>query len=349
MSGETVRVGVIGAGFIAEYHLAGLAAAGGAHVPVLAARSAERAGPLARRFGIPEVVSDYRAVLDRRDVDAVVVATPDDTHETIAVAAARAGKAILLQKPMAGSSAECRRIIAAAREAGVDLQVSFMHRYLEETVRARELLADGRLGAVLGVRLRNATPGPAWGDWFFSRARVPAGVVQQLGVHGIDLLRHLVGDIAAVTAAVATVRPERVLADGRRVRVENSDQAHALYRMRDGAQATHEMSLVEVAGCDRFRLEIYCAEATLWLRTERGPLAVWAPGLTGGPGWFAPALPAAPFGARQHRRWLAALRGTLPPEPTAEDGLATLLVAEAILRSAARGGAEPVASAGADA
>lgn len=340
--GDTVRVGMIGAGFIAEYHLAGLAAAGGAEVSVLAARTSERAAALARRFGIPDVVTDYRAVLDRRDVDAVVVATPDDTHEAIAVAAAAAGKAILLQKPMARTSAECRRIIAAAREAAVDLQVSFMHRHFEETVRARELLADGRLGPVLAVRMRNATPGPDWGDWFFSRERVPGGVVHQLGVHGIDLLRHLVGEIASVMGALATLRPERRLADGRTVRVENADHAHGLYRFRAGSLGSHEMSLAEVQGCDRFRLELYCAEATVWLRTERGPLAVYAPALTGSREWVVPDLPSRPLGARQHARWLDILRGRVPSDPTAEDGLATLLVSEALQRSAATGREEPV-------
>jgi predicted dehydrogenase len=336
---DTVRIGLIGGGHIAEYHLAGLAAAGGAEVPVLATRTPTRAAVLARRFGIAEVVVDYRAVLERRDIDAVVITTPDDSHEAIAVAAAEAGKALLLQKPMARSSAECRRIIAAARRAGVDLQVSFMHRFFEETIRARELLAEGRLGPVLSACMRNATPGPDWGDWFFSRERVPGGVVAQLGVHGIDLLRHLVGDIVAVSALVATLRPERTLADGRRVRVENADHAHAVYRFRTGGLGAHEMSLVEARGCDRFRLELYCAEATLWLRTERGPLALHAPALTGTQGWLVPDLPAPPFGARQHAWWLDIVRGRIPSEPTADDGLASMLVVEAV-EHAARGSCE---------
>jgi predicted dehydrogenase len=344
---DPLRVGLIGGGYIAEYHLAGLAAAGGAEVPVLATRTPARAAPIARRFGIPEVVADYRALLERRDVDAVVIATPDDTHEAIAVAAAEAGKAILLQKPMARTAAECRRIIAAARRASVDLQVSYLQRHFEETVRARELLADPRVGPVLSVRIRNATPGPDWGDWFFSRERVPGGVVHQLGVHGIDLLQHLFGGIAAVRAMVATLMPERTLADGRRVRVENADHAHALYRLRAGGLVTHEMSLIEPRGCDRFRLEIYCAEATLWLRTERGPLAVHAPALTGTPGWLVPDLPAPPFGARHHARWLDILRGRIPSDRTAEAGLASILVVEAIGRAAATGAEATVEPAGA--
>jgi len=338
-----IRIGCIGAGFIADYHLAGLAAAGGAEVRVIAARTRTRAEALAARFRVPEVADDWRAVPERPDIDAVLILTPDDTHEAIAIGAAEAGKAILLQKPMAPTAAACRRIIAAARAAGVDLQVSFMHRHFEEVVHVQELLASGRLGAVDAVRIRNATPGADWNDWFFSKERVGGGVVLQLGIHGIDLLRHLFGDIETVRAATTLRRGERTLADGRTVRPDNEDNALALYRLAGDALGTHEMSMSEVAGCDRFRLEIYGEKGTAWLRTERGRLALFAPAVTGERGWFVPQLSEPAMGARQHARWLAGLCGEAPPERTAEDGLAAALVAEAIYRSAASGKEEPVA------
>src|SRR5450759_3998141 len=76
----TVRVGVIGAGEISEYHLGGLASLEGAEVVVIADRSPARAAERARQFGVPEVADDWRRVVERRDLDAVVVATPDETH-----------------------------------------------------------------------------------------------------------------------------------------------------------------------------------------------------------------------------------------------------------------------------
>ena len=128
---------------------------------------------------------------------------------------------------------------------------------------------------MLAARIRNATPGPDWGDWFFRKASVADGVVDQLGVHGIDLV-----------AAPARPHPRRVgarwrtprcrdagCATGTIVDVENADNATAIYVLDDGALVTHEMSMIEVAGCDRFRLEIYGEKGTLWLRTERGLLA----------------------------------------------------------------------------
>ena len=332
MSAETVRIGVIGAGLISAYHLAGLAAAGGADVRVLAARSTARAGPLAKRFGIPEVATDWRALLERADIEAVVIATPDATHEEITLAAAQAGKAILLQKPMAMSVAQGQRILDGARAAGVDLQVSWMHRHFEEVVRAGELLASGKLGAVHHIRIRNATPGPHE-PWFFDPAHVAGGVVLQLGVHGIDLIRHLFGEIVSVVATTATAQPERSLPGGR-VTSTLEDEALATYRLASGALGSHEMSFCEAAGTDRFRLEIYCGEGTLLLRGSRGPLAIHAPQMLGAPGWLVPELPAPPFGARQHARWLDILRGKIASDPTARDALAGQAVAEAIYRAA---------------
>lgn len=343
MADDCIGIAVLGAGFIAEYHLAGIAAAtqdGGppAQVRVLAARSAERAGPLAARFGVRDVVTDWRRALDRADIDAVVICTPDDTHEEIAVAAAAARKSILLQKPMAGTVASCERIIAAAEQARIDLQVSFMHRYFPEVVQARAWVADGLIGRVHSARVRNATPGPDWGDWFFARSNVTGGVVDQLGVHGIDLALQLLGDIRDVSARASTLVPTRRLRDGRTIPVEVPDTAFANYSFASGAMAAHEMSMVEIGGCDRFRLELYGDAGTIWLRTERGPLAVYAPARFGD-AWHCPAAPSTPFGQLHHRTWLDGVAERAPRLPTARDALRGMQVVEAIRRSSATGGA----------
>jgi len=345
MAAATSPVGVamLGAGSIAEYHLAGIAAAGGAAARVIVGSGSPRAAALAERFGVPHVMHDWRAALVRPDVDAVVIATPDDTHETIAVAAAEAGKAILLQKPMAASATGARRIIAAAQRAGVDLQVSFMHRFFEEVVQARAWLGEGLIGRVRSARLRNATPGPDWGDWFYARERVGNGVVDQLGVHGIDLALQLVGDVQSVSARMATLVPRRTLRDGRVVDVQTCDSAFAIYDFIGGAMGSHEMSMIEAKGCDRFRLELYGERGTMWLRTGHGALAVYAPDHFGDE-WLVPKLPSPPFGARQHAVWLAGVTGRGPRLATAHEALRGMEVVEAIARSSAQGGAAvPVA------
>jgi len=340
---DKVAVALIGAGFIADYHVGGLRAADGAEIAALVGRRREVAEARAAVLGIARVETDYRVVLDDPAIDAVVIASPDNTHERIAIDALSAGKAVLLQKPMALDSTQCRAILAAAAQASVPLSVSFMHRYFPEVLWLRELLASGRLGAVHSLRLRNATPGADWADWFFRPGEVSGGVVMQLGVHGIDLCRHLFGEIGDVEARARTARPERRLADGRTVRTALEDTVAASYGLADGAIASHEMSYTERAGCDRFRLELYSDAGTVLLRTERGPAALFAPDLTGENAWVAPPLVDAPLGQAHHRHWLDVVRGLAPADGTAEAGLRSIEVAEAIYHAARTGQRVPAA------
>ena len=333
MSAKSVRVGMLGAGFISDYHISGLQQAG-AEVVSIFSRTEANARAKAKQFGIPHYTADYAAVFARDDVEAVVITTPDFTHEALSIAAAGAGKAILLQKPMARNSQECLNIIRAAEENNVPLYVSFMHRYLIEVEKIQQLLAADALGQIYTIRQRNATPGADWAAWFFSKEKVGGGVVLQLGVHGIDLLRYLFGEIESVKATTALLKKARKLADGSMVEPDNEDTALATYRFASGVIATHEMTFNELSGTDRFRMEIYGERGVAWLRTERGRLAVYAPEHWGVEGWVEPKLPAPNFAYRQHHHFLAMLRGEVPADTSARDGLATLLVSEAIYRSA---------------
>lgn len=329
-----IHIALVGTGSIADYHLAALAALPDARVAALVGRDRAKAQALATSKNIALGTDDLDEALAR--VDAVVIATPDDTHEAITARAAAAGKAILVQKPMAPDIDGARRMIASAEATGVDLQVSFMHRYFEEFVAARAMIGAGAIGDVTGARMRNATPGPDWADWFFKKSRVSGGVVPQLGVHGIDLLTQLFGRIEAVNATTAILRPERRLADGRVVTVENPDSAWATYRFANGVAASHDMSMIEAAGTDRYRLEIFGTAGTLVLRDPSAPLRILR---KGNAVWETPALPSAAPGVRHHRRWLDGLRGAAPRETTSRDALHGLRVADAVARAAARGGA----------
>lgn len=344
MTGEKLRVGVMGAGFISTYHIEGLRAAG-AQVVAISSRTLESARKQASVYDIPFVTDQNEAVLAHPEVEAVVIATPDYTHRDLALQAIEAGKPVLLQKPMARNSAECRDIIEAGERAGVPVFVSFMHRYFEEVFAVRELLAQQALGSVFAVRQRNATPGGSWAAWLYSREKVGGGVMMQLGVHGVDLLRHLFGEIEAVKATTALTRKERRLSDGTVVRPDAEDVVFATYRFASGLLATHEVAYNEVAGTDRFRMEIYGESGTAWLRSERGPLALYAPAYAGREGWFQPALPESNPGLRQHRHWIDMLRGEAPHDGSDRDGLAAIQVIEAVYRSAETGQWQEVARA----
>jgi predicted dehydrogenase len=112
----------------------------------------------------------------------------------------------------------------------------------------------------------------------------------------------------------------------------------AFYRFTSGFGASHEMSWTELRGCDRFRLEVYAERGTVWLRTERGPAAIFAPSVTGKDGWVTPNLAEAPFGQAHHRHWLDIVRGNVPPDDTPLAGLRSVMVAEAVYAAARTNG-----------
>jgi predicted dehydrogenase len=339
-----LRIGLIGAGSIAAYHIEGVRAAGDV-VQAIATSSQESAEAAVGRFAIPQAYAGWEALVARRDIDAVIVATPDATHEQIALAAIAAGRPVMVQKPLAATSAAALRIAAAGRTAGMPVVTSYMHRHFPETRRWREMVADGsamtQFGPVLSLRLRNATPGPDWGSWFFDRD-LSGGVVAQIGIHGIDLIEHLVAPIRQVAAMTGLRRPERRLADGSTVTATAADHAHALYGLAGGALASHEMCYAEVAGTDRFAMELTCEKAKVAFRGPNGPLAANA-----GDGWRPIATDATTATEAQHRAWSRMLRGESAHDGSDIAGVQGLLVAEAI-RAAAESGAQVGARQAAD-
>ena len=333
----TPRIAIVGSGFISEYHVNGLRAAGNAEIACLVGRDPARTAAKAAALGIGTFETELETVLHDPAIDAVVIATPDSLHKEHAIKSLGRGKAVLLQKPMALNSAQCVEIIAASKANDAPLTVSFMHRYFPEVRWLKALLDEGQLGRVHTVRIRNATPGADWADWFFSPDNVSGGVVMQLGVHGIDLCSYLFGPISQVTAQMTTARPVRTLADGREISVALEDNALAHYRLFSGALVSHEMSYTEAAGCDRFRLELYSDKGTVWLRTERGKAALFAPDITGESDWVSPDLSDEALGAAHHRHWLDVVRGEEVEDDTAEAGLTSIAVAEATYQAAADG------------
>jgi len=327
------RLGILGAGSISDYHIQGLQQAGG-DIKALFSLDLEGARRKALLYGIPTFSDRINELLNNPELDALVIATPDFTHAELAIAAARAGKAILIQKPMARNVTECQRILEACQENRVPCFVSFMHRYFPEIEVLQNLLANGSLGEICMVRQRNATPGAAWAEWFYRREMVGGGVAMQLGVHGIDLLRLLFGEIQSVKAATATIVKERRMENGRIIYPDNEDLALAIYRFDNGLFADHEMSYNEAAGTDRFRLEIYGSQATVWLRSELGRFNL----RRRGGDWEQIDLSTEEVGLRQHRHFLAMLRGDSPHDHSDLDGLMSVRVVEAIYRSAESNG-----------
>lgn len=187
----TVGFGLIGSGMMGRTYAAGIQRQA-KDARVIAVAGGSRALKLAAEFGIAEEPT-VDALLDRRDVDVVVIATPHTTHLPIALKAAAAGKHVYLEKPMALNTVECQQIVDACRKAGVQLTVASQSRYNEMNQRVKSLVDDGTLGPLRFIRITSPTVGwdvPAEG-WFVDPRE--GGAFLDWGPHGVDAIRFFTG------------------------------------------------------------------------------------------------------------------------------------------------------------
>ncbi|MGJ9406605.1 Gfo/Idh/MocA family protein [Nesterenkonia aurantiaca] len=187
---------------------------------VVVGRDAQRSKIAAQRLGWVESATDWRRVIERKDVDLIDICTPGDTHAEIAEAALQAGKHVLVEKPMANSVAEAQRMNDAAHRArarGVHAMVGFTYRRVPALKLAQELIAEGRIGEVRQVRAQYLQD---WlGDesaplsWRLDKTRAGSGALGDIGAHIVDLTCFLTGQrFAGVSGMLETFVAERPLA-----------------------------------------------------------------------------------------------------------------------------------------
>jgi predicted dehydrogenase len=203
---QPLRLGMIGAGTIAQrLHLPALREIGGVDVVALAEPNPARLHECADNFGIERGHTDYREMLDRGDLDAVVIATPNAFHAPAALAALEAGCHVLVEKPMATSGADARRMAEVARERGKVLTLNLPRRFAAPYLAARALLDAGQLGEVYAASatlIRRAGI-PGYGSWFTTAALSGGGALLDAGIHILDTILWVLGE-PAVLAVSAT-------------------------------------------------------------------------------------------------------------------------------------------------
>ncbi|MGY1643182.1 Gfo/Idh/MocA family protein [Geodermatophilus sp. SYSU D00703] len=204
---DRIGWGIVGLGRVAGTEIApAVAAAGNSTLAGVASRDLGRARDFAARHGAAAAYDDYAALLADPAVDAVYVATPNALHAEQVVAAASAGKHVLCDKPLATTVADAERAVAACRDAGVGLGVTFQTRWHEGMAEVRDLLAAGEIGEVRLVEVEMGTGGRLPGGWRLDPAVAGLGVVNNVGVHAYDLLRYLLD--AEVVEATAVLHSE---------------------------------------------------------------------------------------------------------------------------------------------
>ncbi len=292
---ETLNVGVIGAGFMGKAHSLAYAAMPMFFWPapaipyrkIIAEVTEERAAEAALRFGFETHTTDWRRVVDDDTVDVVDIATPNDTHLEIAVAALQAGKHVICEKPLARSAEEARVMYEAAQRAGVVHMVAFSYRRTPAVGLAKKLIDEGAIGDLLNFRGTylqdwSADPnGPL--SWRFQKEVAGSGALGDIGSHVLDIARHLVGECAAVTAVLQTYISDRPVQTGTvdqlaasekltgvpTAPVDVDDEVMALLRFENGAVGSIEATRNAYGRNNFLTFEIHGSAGSIVFNYER--------------------------------------------------------------------------------
>lgn len=253
---QNVRWGLIGCGDISRKRVApALRDAVGSELYAVARAQAELAQEFAREFGARKHYGDWREMLTDPEIDAIYVATPVDLHAEQTIAAARAGKHVLCEKPMALTAADCDRAAAACREAGVKLGIAYYRHFYPVLNRIKQVIAAGEIGQPVMARINAFEQfNPQQGEprhWLIEKTRSGGGPMMDFGCHRIEVLLNLFGPIARTQAFSDQVRLKR----------DVEDTAGAFFHFGSGAHATLLVSHAAFESQDT--LDIFGSEGTL--------------------------------------------------------------------------------------
>ncbi len=352
---DEARIGMISwAHLHAEFRARAISEIPGARIVAISDDNEERGKSSADRWRVAEFTSDWLSLAERDDIDIVMVHSENGRHAEQVIAAARAGKHVFCEKPVATTPADAQRMADAVRTAGVDGTAAFVSRFSKEATRVKAVVDAGVLGEILLTRSLIGLAGiaeigcpPEMAAWMSDPVLGGGGAWIDEGSHGIDLLRWLVGDIAEITAFIANRAKPDLAAE---------DVAAATIRYATGVlgeiATTWSMS-VDIGM--RNWLEIYGTTGTVLMRaTDPQPRVevyrsdqpeLWR-------GWTTPDIAPAQTEPHDYTSWPPHLHhykremasylnryfaDHRPFGPTLEDGLACLAVIDAGYRSAASG------------
>lgn len=250
----TVGVGMLGYAFMGKAHSNALKKLPYMMYPppaiprlvAIAGRNQDAVQEAARRYGYEKAYTDWRQLIDDPAVQVFVNNGPNNVHLEPNVAAARAGKHILSEKPLGRTAAECKEMWDAAVKAGVKHQVAFNYRFVPAVRLTRYLIEQGKLGRIFHFRATYLQEWIADPDfpmvWRLDQSVAGSGTIGDLGSHIIDLARYLVGEPKSVMARTETFIPERRNAEGKIEKVTVDDAFQAIIEYEGGAVGTLEAS-----------------------------------------------------------------------------------------------------------
>jgi len=201
-----IRIGVLGAAKVAEYALIPpVADNDGAIISAVASRSVERAQAYAKKHSIPTISDDYQALVEREDIDLIYNALPPSEHAAMTIAALRAGKPVLCEKPFAMNANEARQMVSVAQETGLPLIEAFHYRFHPAFSFILDEVRKGTIGTVQSISGRLTGPLPNIDGEVRYIPELGGGALMDLGCYPVHLLRTLMGAEPTVTEAQAVM------------------------------------------------------------------------------------------------------------------------------------------------
>jgi 1,5-anhydro-D-fructose reductase (1,5-anhydro-D-mannitol-forming) len=315
--------GIVGLGRIADTEIApAVTELANSRLVAVASRDQGRADKFAARHGGPVAVDDYAALLRRDDVDAVYIATPNGQHAEQVCAAALAGKHVLCDKPLATSQADAEQAIAACRNAGVGLGVTFQSRRFQGMAEIRDAIAAGQVGRAAIVQLEMGAGRNPLAGWRTDPALAGLGTINNIGAHGYDLLRYLLGSEVVQVAGMLGFDPAGP---------ELDTTALALLRFADGALAY--VNANQAVPESRADLVVHGERGRIELRNGSRPNRLATLSTVVGGEVRDQAVDTSGAYQATVRAFADAVLAGRDPEPSGADGLACLRIAEAVAES----------------
>jgi predicted dehydrogenase len=369
--GRTLRLGQLGAGFIGQMHSLAFGEVYRlrrdpvitAELVAIADRDRALAETVAARYRWAHILDDWRAIVARPDIDLFLNSGPNDLHAEPCIAAAKAGKHVFVEKPLARTADEAHALWQGVAATGVKHMCAFMHRFIPALRLARTMIAEGELGEIRHYRstfLLNMVEPDRPLSWRYDGNLAGGGATGDLGSHHIDLARYLVGDVARVRAMTRRWTND----PSGRTKTINDDWFGAVAEMENGATAVFEACRVDTPHSLTARIEVDGTKGSIRFEMERlNELSLRWPGA--GARTIMAVAPTHPFadyllpvgiqGAHsigwtdcftfQAHHMMNAIATDTPVEPhgaSLRDGYRTAEIVDAILRAASSGATEDV-------
>jgi levoglucosan dehydrogenase len=242
----TVRVGLVGTSWWAEaMYLPALAEHPIGHITAVCGRDLDRTRGVATKWAIAHAYTDWEAMFDSGQIDAVIIASTNETHHEITMAALDRGLPVLCEKPLGMNIAEARQMADAARQRDVITMVPFTYRFMPTNQYVKRLITDGYVGQPYHLSMRYFAGYARDGAyaWRFDQAKAGSGILGDLGSHWLDMARWFLGEVIAVSAQSDRFVSRAPRTDGTAY-TQAEDSAVILARFESGASATLQVSAV---------------------------------------------------------------------------------------------------------